>query len=115
ADSEPEPDVLVIRGGIDDYPDRHPGPEEVPLVVEVAESSLRSDREIKQRVYASAGIPGYWIANLSESRFEVYTDPTGPAEQPHYRQLREYGPADEIPVVLAGTEVGRIAAGDMLP
>jgi Uma2 family endonuclease len=115
ADSEPEPDVLVIRGEIDDYPDRHPGPNEVPLVVEVAETSLRSDREMKQRVYARALIPVYWIANLIESKFEVYTDPTGPAEQPHYRQRQEFGPADEIPVVLDGVEVGRIPIGNMLP
>ena len=114
-DSEPEPDVAVVRGDLDDYLDRHPGPHEVALVVEVADSTLRRDRGTKKRLYARAGIPVYWIANLIESRFEVYTDPTGPAEQPDYRQQQEYGPADEIPVVLVEKEVGRLVVRDLLP
>jgi Uma2 family endonuclease len=117
ADSEPEPDVIVIRGDPDDYPDFHPGPDAVALVVEVADSTLRRDRTIKKRIYAHARarIPIYWIANLIESRFEVYTDPTGPAEQPDYRQRQEYGPDDEIPVVLDGVVVGRLLVRDLLP
>jgi Uma2 family endonuclease len=115
ADSEPEPDVVVIRGDPDDYPDFHPSPDAVALVVEVADSTLRRDRTIKKRIYARAGIPVYWIANLIESRFEVYTDPTGPAERPDYRQRQEYGPDDEIPVMLDGVEVGRLFVRDLLP
>ena len=106
---------IVIRGDPDDYPDLHPGPDEVALVVEVADSTLRRDRSTKKRIYARAGIPVYWIANLIESRFEVYTDPTGPADQPDYRQRQEYGPDDEIPVVLDGVEVGRLLVRDLLP
>src|SRR5262249_35647718 len=65
-DSEPEPDVAVIRGELDDYPDRQPGSTDVALVIEVADTSLRTDRGAKKRVYAHAGIPVYWIANLVE-------------------------------------------------
>jgi Uma2 family endonuclease len=115
ADSDPEPDVAVIRGEIRDYRDRHPGPQDVALVVEVADTSLHTDRGTKKRVYARAGIPTYWIANLVEGKFGVYTDPTGPAEAPDYRQHREYGPADTIPVVLGGAEVGSLAVRELLP
>jgi Uma2 family endonuclease len=115
AESEPEPDVSIVRGEPRDFRDRQPGPENVALIVEVADSSLRRDRGTKKRIYARAGIPVYWITNLIESRFEVYTDPTGPAEQPDYRQQQEYGPADEIPVVLDGNEVGRLPVRELLP
>jgi len=114
-DSEPEPDVAVVRGDDDDYLDRHPGPHDVALVIEVADSTLRRDRTTKKRLYARAGIPVYWIANLIESRFEAYTEPSGAARQPDYRQRQEYGPDDEIPVVLDGVEVGRLLVRDLLP
>jgi Uma2 family endonuclease len=58
--------------------------------MEVADTSLRRDRSTKRRIYARAGIPVYWIANLPGRRFEVYTDPTGPAKPPDYRQRQEY-------------------------
>jgi Uma2 family endonuclease len=115
AESEPEPDVVVVRGSEADYPDRQPGPADVALVVEVADSTLSTDQGTKKRVYARAGIPIYWIANLPERCFEVYTDPTGPADQPDYRQRREYTPDDEIPVVLDGQEIGRLSVRDLLP
>jgi Uma2 family endonuclease len=114
-ESEPEPDAMIVRGEPRDLRDRQPGPEEVVLVVEVADTSLATDRGTKKRVYARAGILVYWIANLVEGRFEVYTEPTGPAEQPDYRQRQEYGPDDEIPVVLDGNEVGRLLVRELLP
>ncbi|MEZ4735263.1 MAG: Uma2 family endonuclease [Caldilineaceae bacterium] len=82
SDSEPEPDVFVVRGTLDDYTSRHPYAYEVVLVVEVADSSLVQDRSTKKRVYASAGIPVYWIANLLEDQNEVYSDPSGPVSTP---------------------------------
>ena len=57
----------------------------------------------------------YWIANLVEGRFEVYTEPSGPVEQPDYGQRQEYGPDDEIPVVLDGNEVGCLLVRELLP
>jgi Uma2 family endonuclease len=70
---------------------------------------------LKKRLYALVGIPVYWIANLSENQFEVYTDPSGPAEEPDYRQRQIYGPSDEIPVLIEGVEVGRIPVRELLP
>ncbi len=114
-DSAPEPDVAVARGEEATFQQRHPLSSEVALVVEVADSSLQLDRGMKKRLYARAGIPEYWIVNLGERQVEVYTEPTGPAEEPDYRQRRDYGPADTIPVMLDGAEVGARAVRELLP
>jgi Uma2 family endonuclease len=114
-DSEPEPDVAVIRGDRRDYVARHPGPADLGLVVEVADASLARDRVLKKRLYAAAGIPAYWVLNLVEGVLETYADPTGPAEAPDYRQRQEYGPSDAVPVVLDGNEVGRVPVRELLP
>jgi hypothetical protein len=70
----PEPDLAIIRGSPEDYRGRHPGPNDIVAVFEVADSSLDYDRA-KQRLYAAAGIPIYWIANLIGNIIEVYERP----------------------------------------
>ena len=72
-DSEPEPDIAVVRGRIEDYLDAHPT--SPVLVVEVADSSLARDRNRKSGLYARAGVADYWIANLLGNVLEVYRDP----------------------------------------
>jgi Uma2 family endonuclease len=115
-DSEPEPDVWVARGTRREYleQDRHPGPQETPLVVEVADSSLEFDETNKLRANARARLPVYWIVNLIDRRIQVYTNPTGPADEPTYGHRQDFGPADEVAVVLDGREVGRIPVRDLL-
>jgi Uma2 family endonuclease len=115
ADSEPEPDVAVFRGDDADYADRNPDPTEVALVVEVADTSLRTDQGNKKRLYARAGIAVYWIVNLVERQIEVYTDPASALDPPDYGHRQEYGLADTIPVVLNGVEVGRLEVRELLP
>jgi Uma2 family endonuclease len=115
ANSEPEPDVAVIRGDEADYPDGQPGAAEVPLVIEVADSTLRTDRGAKMRAYASASIPIYWIINLNERQVEVYTEPSGPAAEPEYQQRRNYGLGETVPVVLDGDEISHVAVRKLLP
>jgi Uma2 family endonuclease len=115
ADSEPEPDLTVARGEPRQYVNRHPGPQDLGLLVEVADASLARDRGPKKQLYAEARVPVYWIVNLIDRQIEVYTDPSGPAAQPDYRQRRDYGPVDEVPVVIDGQEIGRIALRDVLP
>jgi Uma2 family endonuclease len=114
SDSEPEPDAMVVRGAVDDY-DEQPTAADVPLASEVSESSLNFDRTHKKRIYAAARIPVYWIVNLVDQQVEVYTDPTGPAPNPTYRQCRIFGSTEEVPVEIHGVEVGRIAVRDLLP
>jgi Uma2 family endonuclease len=115
SESEPEPDVFVARGNPRDYGERHPGPAETPLVIEVADSSLHQDRSTKKRIYARAGIAAYWIVNLVERKIEVYLEPTGDADAPDYGVRQLYGPADVVPVVLDGVEVGHIPVQQLLP
>ena len=110
-DSEPEPDRCVVRGTIRDYEERHPGPDDIALVVEVADSSLAEDREMATEVYGPAGIPVYWIVNLVHRQVEVYTDP-GPEG---YRSRAVFAEGQSVPVVIDGQQLGRIAVADILP
>lgn len=113
--SEPEPDLAVVRGQEEDYFARHPGPVDVTLVVEVADSSLLRDRTEKERIYARAGIAVYWIVNLVDSRVEVYTDPTGPDLNPRYRQRQDYDRTSDVPLVIAGVPVAQVQVRELLP
>ena len=115
ATSEPEPDVMVVRGQPRDYLEHHPLAGELALVVEVADSSLHYDQGFKKAIYAAAAIPVYWIVNLVDRRVEVYTDPTGPADQPDYRQPQAFSGTEQVPVVIAGREVARIPVRELLP
>lgn len=114
-DSEPEPDVMVVQGDTRQYLNRHPGPQDLALVVEVSDTSLQHDRTAKKRLYAVAAISVYWIVNLLEKQIEVYADPSGPAEFPDYHQRQDYDPSDTVPVVIEGREVGRLDVREMLP
>ncbi|MDX1933530.1 MAG: Uma2 family endonuclease [Capsulimonadales bacterium] len=71
----PQPDVLVLRGSIREYARRHPGPEDVLLLIEVANSTLLTDRRNKSRLYADAGVPEYWIVNLRDRCVDVFRHP----------------------------------------
>lgn len=114
-ESEPEPDVSVVRGSPRDYLDHHPGPGELGLLIEVADSSLDHDRTMKGRAYARAAIPVYWIVNLTDREVEVYTDPTGPASQPSYQTRRNFAERDAIPLLLEGRVIARIPVAQLLP
>ncbi len=114
-DSEPEPDVVVVRGHTLYYLDRHPGPEDIALVVEVADATLRRDRDLKKRLYARAGIIVYWIVDLQQKQIEVYSDPIVTGKLPDYRQRQIYTRADSIPVLIEGVEVGGIPVQELIP
>jgi Uma2 family endonuclease len=108
--SKPEPDRCVVRGSIRDYSQRDPGPVDVALVVEVAESSLAEDRKMA-RIYGGSGIPAYWIVNLVDRQVEVYTLPYSDG----YHSRQDFAPGQEVLVVIDGVEVGRIRVADLLP
>jgi len=113
--SMPEPDLALARGEIRDYAARHPEPADVALVVEVADSSLDDDRNVMARVYGGGGVALYWIVNLVDAQVEVYSVPSGPTEPVGYRHCEVYRPGQDIPVIIEGTEVGRIPVADLLP
>lgn len=113
--SEPEPDIVVVRGDTRQYLDRHPGAEDIAMIVEISDSTLQRDRTIKKRIYASAGIPFYWIVNLAESQVEVYSQPLVDVEQPDYSQRLNYGRSAFVSVIVAGVEIGAIEVNNLLP
>ena len=94
-DSLPEPDVAVARGGMRDYLKSHPGPKQVPLVVEISASRRLVDRK-KARIYAAAGFPTYWIVDVDARRLEVRSEPT-PDGQYSSTQLLAEGASAAIP------------------
>ncbi len=108
---EPEPDIAILRGSDDDYRDRIPDQKDVTLLVEVADTTLDRDRGPKLLAYANAGIPVYWIVNLVDRQVEVYSDPASDG----YQSSRIFPPGQDIPIVIEGVEVGRIAVADILP
>lgn len=113
-DSEPEPDLAIVRGKPRDYLAAHPGPLDVALIVEVAESSLGRDRA-KRRLYARAGIPQYWIVNLIDHVVEVYTAPVSADEAPAYGAEQNYAADQRLPLQLDGRDIASIPAREFLP
>jgi len=109
AHSMPEPDVAVVPGCVADYDHRHP--ETALLVFEVADASLAQDRLAKAAIYAAAGIPEYWIANLREGALEVRREPE--REQARYRELRTLRPGERVE--LAALPGAVVAVAELLP
>jgi Uma2 family endonuclease len=83
-DTEPQPDLAVLRSRDVSYKDREAWAEDALLVIEVADSSLAYDRSTKRRLYAEAGIPEYWVVDCSAETVEVHRGP-GPDG---YRDVR---------------------------
>ncbi|MEO1450548.1 MAG: Uma2 family endonuclease [Bacteroidota bacterium] len=75
--SEPEPDIALVHLPRKTFLDRHPIGKEVSLVIEVADSSLSVDREIKLPLYAEANVQKYWIVDLQHEKVEIYQQPEG--------------------------------------
>lgn len=73
--SEPEPDFAIVRMREDNYLSSHPSPADILLVIEISDSSLSYDRDIKDELYAEAGLCDYWIFNLVDRRLETYSEP----------------------------------------
>ena len=90
--SEPEPDLALLRPREDDYASAHPGPEDVLLVVEVADSSAEYDRQVKAPLYARHGIGELWLIDLERGQVEVCRRP-GPEG---YAEVVVVGPGDVL-------------------
>jgi Uma2 family endonuclease len=114
-DSEPEPDASVVRGQREDYPDRQPLAADTPLVIEMADVTVYRDRVWKKRIYARAGIAIYWIVNLVDEQVEVYSQPSGPCDEPDYGSCQIIASDGTLPVVIDGKEVGKVKVKDLLP
>jgi Uma2 family endonuclease len=86
-DSEPEPDIAIVRLPESLYDDRHPGPEDIFLVIEFAKSSLKKDTEEKPIIYGVAGIPDYWVVDLAKRELTVFRDPFDQGYRAKFSQI----------------------------
>lgn len=92
-DSEPEPDIAIVRGAWEDYRHRHPGSADVLWVIEVSESSLKKDTENKRIIYATANIADYWVWDLAAPQLIVYRNPqTGDYQSVSHLQEGDIAP-----------------------
>ena len=107
--SELLPDLVLLRAESHRYRDRHPGPADVLLLIEVADESLGFDRGSKLRAYAAAGIPEYWIVNVRESRVEVHREPAGES----FLNVKSVGRGDTLAPLLV--ESGGVPLADIFP
>jgi Uma2 family endonuclease len=113
-ESEPEPDIAVVRGSRADLWEGHPA--RPSLAIEVAESSLDFDRGEKSSLYARAGIADYWIVNLVDRVVEVYRDPTPAVAAPYgwrYGSREVVSPPDSI--ALLAIPSARVTVSALLP
>jgi Uma2 family endonuclease len=73
--SEPEPDIAIVRLEADNYTSRHPYPQDIYWLVEVSNSTLSKDLEEKSIIYARNGIPEYWVIDLLHNKLWLFTNP----------------------------------------
>ena len=111
-DSAPEPDLVIVRGQPKDYRDRHPRPQDVALIIEVADTSLARDRQ-KRCLYARAGITAYWIVNLLDQQLEVFSAPTGQGPAADYAHRDVLSSRQKVPLRIPGRREMKISVADL--
>jgi Uma2 family endonuclease len=97
--SEPQPDLVLLRPRSDFYASRHAGPGDIFLIIEIAESSIHCDRDVKAAIYAAAGVPEYWLVDLNTDLVSRYSLP----EQGAYREVEQYRRGQSIAPMLLST------------
>lgn len=107
-DSEPQPDLMLLRRRDDFYASAHPGPADVLVLVEVSDTSTDYDREVKVPLYARHGIQEVWLVGLETDTVEVYR---GPTAQGYWNLTRSVRGQDLAPELLTGIE---LAVDDIL-
>ena len=109
AGNEPEPDIAIVYRKYDGYASDHPAPEDIALLIEVADSTVGFDRRHKLPLYAMHGIPEVWLGDINARTIEVHDQPMAGG----YARMRVYGP-DETVSPAAFPEV-LISVADVIP
>ena len=105
-DSEPEPDIAIVRLPDTAYLDRHPGPEDIFWIIEVANTSLKKDLDLKAAIYAAAGILEYWVLDLANQRVTVFRQPQ--AGQYLEKQIVREGSLTPVAIAAVSVSVKRL-------
>ena len=113
--SEPEPDLALVREDRNGFMNRHPGISDFGILIEVSNSTLDTDRGDKGAIYARAGLPEYWIVNVLDLQIEVFERPSGASADPSYTTNRIFKRGSSIPLVLNGITVALIPVDELLP
>lgn len=108
--NDPEPDVAVLRGRVDDYREREPNPAtEVLLLVEAANTSVKGDTTVKAAIYARHGLPDYWVVIIPTRQLIVHRQPTAQG----YLDVQTYAETETVTPLAAPNSPVRVA--DLLP
>lgn len=113
-DSVPMPDLFVARGPDTRYASRHPGPKDLVLVIEVADTSLDVDMNTKLPMYARGRVPQVWVVDLKNRRVQVFSQPRG-GKTPGYKQHAIHAEREQVPVIVDDHPRGSLAVRDLLP
>jgi hypothetical protein len=110
SDSEPEPDIVLARGEIEQYDHRHPTPKDIGVLMEVGDSTVLDDRRYKGILYAQEKVPEFWLIDLVKRKIEVRTKPRGGK----YQKKVEYSEKQSVPLTLDGVKIADILASDLM-
>lgn len=103
ADSEPQPDLMLLKPRDDFYTRSHPRPSDVLVLIEVADTSAHYDRTVKIPLYAHHGIPEVWLLDLPHKRLEVYRTPR--PEHAAYQHAEQHGDGTVSPLLLPSVAI----------
>ena len=107
--------MTVVRGKLGVLTPRPPDLERVALVVEVDHHTAYADGTVKYSRYAERRIPVYWLIKAKQQIVLVFDTPQGAGAEAHYARTQRYSGDAEVPIVLDGQEVGRVAASELFP
>ena len=93
--AEPQPDIAILKWRDDFYHEALPTPDDILLIIEVADSSLDYDRHVKAPLYAAAGIPEMWLFDVNKKIIEGYSQPSPNG----YKLLRRYDEGDNLSIL----------------
>lgn len=111
--TEPQPDISILKPKDDVYASGHPRPHDVLLIIEVADTSVEEDGDIKLPRYADCSIPEVWLVNIPKRKIEAYHTPVGEKENAGYKVRVEYREGDTLsPEAFPNV---KIAVADVLP
>lgn len=99
--SEPEPDIAIVKLPKTIYTKHHPYPEDIYWLIEISNKALKIDLENKSRIYARNGIPEYWIIDLINKKLIVHTQPSNSS----YSQIQEFATGTVSPQAFPNIEI----------